>query len=287
MTNPNPSVIPQAIWQLWLLSEQIIPGVRLGGVYAPKSGYHNTVNANKVSWPGNYSIRLPLDLTQPANMARALDLTMDDAQMRLRTGYLRASALDPQDTRLDCLREFYGTLNNQTVYGLIKDNENGPWLSSTSDSSHLWHIHLSFFTDFCDNWTMVAPVASVLSGQSYSDWIGVVVEMAFLVRDTQNRVVIVTDDWNGWFRPPQASTAQTEQVINDRIYWRKVMGLPTERWVSENGKTQAVFNFDEGRTLGVFGPNLAVAASGVDYDRIEGIVDGQLDEQSRAGADND
>ena len=175
--NPNPTYITDSEWHLWEMSTTFIPGVRLGGIYANKSGYHNTVNANKVSWPGNYSIRLPLDLTEPSGKARALDLTMSDAEMTKRTGYLKAAALHPDDDRLGCMREFYGTLNGTTVYGLTHDSENAAWRSSTSDTSHLWHIHLSFFTKYCDDWDAapgvygLAGVASVLSGQTWESWV--------------------------------------------------------------------------------------------------------------------
>ena len=114
--------------------------------------------------------------------------------------------------------------------------------------------------------------------------------MAYLARDTQNRMVVVTDDWNGWYRPPQANAAETQQAIDDRAYWRDRMGLPAERWVSEDGKTQAKFNFGVARTNGLFGPDLGAVATGgaaVDYDRIQNIVDDELDEQSRSGADAD
>jgi len=169
--NPNPGYITDEMWNLWLTVEGIIPGVRLGGIYAYKSGYHNTVNSNKKSWPNDYSIRLALDLTQPDNKARAIDLTMDNRQMVLRTSLLQQSALDPVDSRLRCVREFYGTLNTTSVYGLIKDNEEGPWRFASSDASHLWHIHISIFTTYVDVSAVLAGIVSVLSGQTYADWI--------------------------------------------------------------------------------------------------------------------
>jgi hypothetical protein len=170
--NPNPAVIPEPMWDLWEACLAVIPGVRLGGIYAAKSGYHNTVEANVRNWPGNYSIRLPLDVTNPTSKARALDLTMDDAQMKLRTGYLIRSANDSRDDRLQYLREFYGTLDGRNVYGLIKDATGKTWRWSTSDSSHLWHIHLSIFTEFCDDPAIVAAVSSVLAGETWEQWSG-------------------------------------------------------------------------------------------------------------------
>lgn len=162
--------ISDPLWWLWQKCETFIPAVRLGGIYANKSGYHNTVSANQVTWPGDYSIRLSYDLKQPHDKARAIDLTMDDANMRLRTGYLQRSALDPRDNRLNHMREFYGTLDNRTVYGLIKDSPAGAWRAATSDTTHLWHVHGSIFTEFVNDMLAMEAQASVLSGQSWDDW---------------------------------------------------------------------------------------------------------------------
>jgi len=177
MTNPNPAVITEAEWRLWQGCLLVIPGVRLSGIYANKAHYHNTVRANQINWPTSYSIRLPLDLTQPTDKARGEDLTMSTAEMIKRTGYLRASALHPDDDRLGCLREFYGTLNGTTVYGLSHDSPTSAWRQVSSDASHLWHIHKSFFTLYCDNWDArpgvygLEGVLSVLSGETWEAWV--------------------------------------------------------------------------------------------------------------------
>jgi hypothetical protein len=88
-------------------------------------------------------------------------------------------------------------------------------------------------------------------------------DMGFLARDTQNRMVIITDDWAGWFRPTgQDTPALIDQAIKDRSYWRSRMGLPAEKWVSEDGATQTKFSFGDDRTSAVFGPDLGAVASG-------------------------
>lgn len=168
--NPNPDLITDAIWNIWLGAATLIPGVRLSGIYADKVCYHNTVKRNKEKWPGAYCIQLPLDLKGPLDKARAIDLSMSEAEMKKRTGYLNNATKDPKDDRLKGVREFFGTLDGVSVKGRAKDDEDGPWYNSTSDSSHLWHIHISFFTYYCNNWTVLAPVLSVLAGETYQQW---------------------------------------------------------------------------------------------------------------------
>jgi hypothetical protein len=172
MTNPNPELITDEMWQLWLGAEAVIPGVRLSGIYADKKGYHNTVKANQKKWPGTYSIELDLDLKHGnLDKARAIDLTMSDSEMVKWTQRVKKSALDPHDNRLQAVREFYGTLDNKTVYGLIKDSETGDWRPSSADSTHLWHGHTSIFTAFVNNWPMLSPVVSVWQGQTLEEWV--------------------------------------------------------------------------------------------------------------------
>ncbi len=168
MVNPNPGLITDEMWQLW--EGCSIPGVQLSGIYANKKGYHNTVNNNKINWPDNYSIKLPIDLKGLLTKSRAIDLTMSDAEMVKWTHRMKDSAENPDDHRLGAIREFYGTLDNKTVFGLIKDNTLGPWRKSSADSTHLWHGHTSIFTIFVNNWAMLSPILSVWRGQTFEEW---------------------------------------------------------------------------------------------------------------------
>ena len=176
MINPNPTNIPEPLWWLWV--ERPNKAWRLSGILANKKGYHNTVKANKAHWPDNYSIRFPLDNTPAANFnfARGIDLTMSNKEMIKWTTRMRNSALDPRDNRLGAVREFYGTLDGKTVYGLIKDDEDGPWREATADLSHLWHGHMGVFTAYVNSWPVLKPILSVWAGESFEDWN----EMSFL-----------------------------------------------------------------------------------------------------------
>jgi hypothetical protein len=165
-------LITNAIWTFWLYCLSFIPGVRLGGIFADKQCYHNSVKANQAKWPGAYCIRLALDLKGVLDKSRAIDLTMSDAEMKKRTGYLKAAAEHPKDNRLGAIREFIGTLDGRQVFCMIHDQEVGGWRYDYGrDDSHLWHIHISFFSTYAGTWeNWVEAVASVLSGETYEAW---------------------------------------------------------------------------------------------------------------------
>lgn len=169
-TNPNPTYITNEMWKLWDDCVGIIPSVKLGGIYANKSGFHNTVNANKSRWPNDYSLKGIQNLTGPYDKARAIDLTMSNADMVTYTQRL-INACNANDPRVAGMREFFGTVDLKNVVGRAHDSDTGAWRFTTSDSSHLWHIHISIFTFYCNNAQVMSGIASVLKGESLADWI--------------------------------------------------------------------------------------------------------------------
>jgi hypothetical protein len=190
--NPIPNRITPQLWQLWETIDGIVPTAQLGGIYANKRGYHNTVNANLASWPNDYSVQQRLDLQGPRDKARGLDVTLSPAEMRRRTGYLRRAALHPDDDRLRALREFIGTLDGINVYCLIRDSS-GTWrFDGGRDKSHLTHIHKSVYTTYVDNWNALGPIASVYAGVTWEDW-----QEDQGVSDVYFKVQSSDPEWNG------------------------------------------------------------------------------------------
>lgn len=167
MTNPIPSCITGPMWRMW--TARPVSGWRLGGICAFKCSYHAPREYVVRNCGNHYSIRLSLDLQGPSDKAAAIDYTMSDSEMRKRTGFL-VTAADRQDPRLYAVRDFYGTLDGRRVTGRIKDSRTGSWRSSSSDSSHLWHIHISILRKYVNTWEELAPILSVLAGESLAEW---------------------------------------------------------------------------------------------------------------------
>jgi hypothetical protein len=271
-TNPDPTRIPESLWWFWQQCAEYIPGAKLGGIYANKSGYHNTVNANKLNWPNtssnpNYSIQLPLDLNyRPKDKARAIDVTLSPAEMIKRTEFLKRAADHPDDARLYPLRSFIGTLDGVNVFCYIRDTDSGPWrFDGSRDPSHLWHTHKSFWTKYCADQVAAESVWSVYSGQTWEGYKEG--EVAFRVSiqssdaDWNGKVVI--GGFGGRF------TARQPGVIHVAL---KAL-YPTEiKWTDSVRGTLSWDSF----LNGIFGPDILVrdaAIAGVLQDILNAALD--------------
>ncbi len=171
-SNPNPARVTDALWWLWLQLKNLEPSSELGGMFANKSGYHNTRAANK---PTNYSVREAEDQEGPADKCAALDWTFPDAQ---RGDYstiskycrrLMASSKDSNDPRLDNLREWYGQADTDSH---VEGWDCRHLVEVTSDSSHLWHIHFSFDRGKVADFSTMGALLSVLKGETVAQWRG-------------------------------------------------------------------------------------------------------------------
>lgn len=143
-------------------------GGQLSGIVgdaAHDGGYHVSRNENN---SGNYSVTLPLDKLGDGNAASAVDWSLNDSMMKTVTQRLIDAAEHPDDNRLDGLREFYGTTNGRDVVGRSHNNYGEAWSFVSSDDSHLWHIHLSFFRKHSNDTAAGENILSVVSGESWN-----------------------------------------------------------------------------------------------------------------------
>lgn len=164
--NPSPGLVHPETWRFWLALRRMEPQGQLGGVYANKRSYHNTVRANQAWWPNDYSVRLPRDQRGCLGHARALDWTLPAAQMKKYTQRVWKVMTGPDDPRLDGVRECIGTTDGRTARAY--DATLNEW--RTADESHLWHIHFSFRSDLAHERRTYDGLLSILRGESLATW---------------------------------------------------------------------------------------------------------------------
>jgi hypothetical protein len=141
--------------------QQAIPSTQLGGIYANKAGYHNC-RANLPS--SDYSVQKADDKKGDAQASAGLDLTFpnNSDERTLMSRLMKAGQAG--DSRVHNLRECFGTTDGKTVTGW---DFRGMYYV-TSDSSHLWHIHVSFYRAYATNQKTADDLVSVLLGSGYS-----------------------------------------------------------------------------------------------------------------------
>lgn len=169
--NPIPSRITHEMWMFWAAFKALEPSVLLGGIFANKPGYHNARDLLPTS---DYSVgQFAADREGPGWAAAAIDLTFPDAQAKSYatiakySDRLLRSGLDMNDERGNYLREFYGQADG--------DLEVEGWdfqrlIRVTSDSSHLWHIHISILRKHLQDAKAFRALLSILQGEPVQVW---------------------------------------------------------------------------------------------------------------------
>lgn len=157
---------PTAIWSLYDAINKLIPSSQMGGIvgdlaHIENGGYHisrEDLLANGMG--GDYSIQLAKDKLGPAQDASALDVTLGYASplQKLCSKRLLAAKHDP---RMAPIREFFGTTNGKTIIGWDW-SYGGP--TTSLDMSHLFHIHISIYREYSNDFEILAPVADVFAG---------------------------------------------------------------------------------------------------------------------------
>jgi hypothetical protein len=148
-----------------------VPGAVLSGIVGDAShtyGYHRSRNwilASGQFGSGDYSVQLPQDHKGDADAAAALDISLPPDMIKLVTHRL-IHAMRDNDARIRAVREVFGTVDGTHVTGWDRHNPDritdDSWTSS--DDSHLWHIHLSFYREFATDTAALAPIVNVCAG---------------------------------------------------------------------------------------------------------------------------
>ncbi len=156
---------------LWPGLHKLHPASKLGGIIARKPGYHNSRDHLTSR---DYSVgQFVVDRVGPANLGSAIDWTFPDAQGGDYKSIKKYSkrlmdAGRANDPRTVYMREFYGNADDDREvegWDFTKDR------AASSDSSHLWHIHISIHRKYINDKTAMEAILSILSGEDLSDWL--------------------------------------------------------------------------------------------------------------------
>lgn len=142
-----------------------IPGAVGSGIIAAKRGYHSSRAYNRAYFPGDYSIQLSLDQLGPSDGGAAVDVTMSTANMKKYTRRIM-DAMDRKDPRVQSIKEVIGTLDGSTVVRYTRTSRTATPVWATSDSSHLWHIHISLFRADVNDWNKLKGIVEVVGGST-------------------------------------------------------------------------------------------------------------------------
>jgi len=150
---------------VWLAGQidKMVPTAEISGIVGDRAhtyGYHR---ARNVLPSDDYSRQLAADRRGAGDVASALDMKYSAKWMKIVTQRLIDSAEDPDDPRMEGVREFYGTVNGTTVAGRSHDGDYA-WIHASSDDSHLWHVHISVLREYANNRDKMVDLLSVIKG---------------------------------------------------------------------------------------------------------------------------
>jgi hypothetical protein len=175
------TLAPPNLFKLYALLRPYLSSLRIGGIVGDLShvaggGYHISREDLKAhGQTSDYSIQAPADHRGQPDYAGGIDISLDPREMALVSTRLRAAMTGPDyDPRIEPLREFIGTVDGKNVcgynrYQTVYPNGNrgrraGWYASGYSESSHLWHVHVSFFRAYDQSWNEILGVAEVICG---------------------------------------------------------------------------------------------------------------------------
>lgn len=170
------TLVPLALSRVYDQIGPYLTSERKGGIAnAGSPGYHTSrEDLIKQGRSGDYSIQAPADKRGNAKNAAGIDITLSDAEMKTVSSRLRKACTPvagEYDPRIECVREFIGTVDGKNVSGYNRYASGSGSRSTTGwkasgygDSSHLWHVHVSLFRDRVEDANEMTGLAEVVAG---------------------------------------------------------------------------------------------------------------------------
>ncbi len=162
---PTVEYAPAAIKWLFAEWKKAAPSAQLSGIVGDRAhtfGYHRARNA---LGGGDSSVQQADDRAGDGWAASAIDVTMNDSDMRLVTGRFNR-AFKARDPRMAYVAEVGGTLDSNNTYTMyVYSGGTGAW-----DSSHLWHVHVSIRRRYANDFAAMRAILSIVRGETAEQW---------------------------------------------------------------------------------------------------------------------
>jgi hypothetical protein len=162
---------PSSLGKFYAKLHEGVPHTANGGAIGDSrhiagGGYHISPRLLRSSGHGNdYSLSAPLDNNGPLDNVSAQDWTFGDVTGKQGIRTLSARCRDifkKRDPRvLAVAREWFGTIDGKTVTGYSAYRDR---VVTSSDKSHLWHIHFSLWRERSEDWTLMSAFADAILG---------------------------------------------------------------------------------------------------------------------------
>jgi hypothetical protein len=226
--------------------------LELGGIYADKPGYHN----KRADLPSDdYSVReFEIDRKGPSTNASAVDITSKTAQggnYDLINKYSRRllAAGQANDPRTTGWREFFGQTDKDggvEGWDFAKNHS-----STSSDTSHNWHIHLSEHRGYTTSKVNKDALLSVLKGETLA---------AYKARGGQFVGESTT--------PTPADKVAVDGKLGPATIslWQKVMGTTVDGVISEGPNGSELVKAVQRKLVSSLGRSLKIDGFGIKQD---------------------
>lgn len=147
----------------------VLSGIVGDAAHQRTGGYHISIQDNSIS---NYSVVRPDDKappgTWPRDLAAAIDMSMNPADMALCSGRLWNVWNDKTDPRRQYLNGFNGWFNDG---GPAKRYDFVTQGISTTTSDHKWHVHNEIRRKWVASMIAAMAILSILKGESKQQYI--------------------------------------------------------------------------------------------------------------------
>ena len=214
----------------------------------------------------SYGTRDGRDTRGPANALRATDVGLQGQALRDASARMDAAV---RAGLLPEIAEWFGTVDGRTVIGWFEGH------ASSSDSSHLYHLHLGYWTEQTENAAFFDRLFAVITGTGTVKEI-IDMGMQVLAKDLATGKIWLCD---GMSRRIVANS-ETDRAVTDLKYLAQQGAISVFTGESAGGETRGSIWQGVSNLMG-----LPVDAVAIDHDKLASLIVAKLPPTALTTAD--